>query len=62
MTELSLATVTIRVPLGPSVIQLEDNVPAGNMSSGGSAQNVPQDTMDFPTADHVNAAAGCVMK
>lgn len=43
--------VTKPVLQGLSVIQWEDSVPAGSMSLDGSAQNVPLDTLDFPTAD-----------
>ena len=51
MTEPCPAAATSPALQEPSVIQLEDSVPAGSMSSGVSAQNVPQDTMGFPTAD-----------
>lgn len=60
--ELCLATVTNPAPQGPLAIQLEDSVPAGSMSSVGSARGVPQDTMASPTADHASVAVDCVMK
>lgn len=44
-------TVTSPALWGPSVIRLGDSVPAGSTSSGDSAQNVPRDSMDFPTAN-----------
>lgn len=51
MMELCLATVTNPAPQGPPVIQLGDSVPVGSMLLVGSAQSVPQDIMDSPTAD-----------
>ena len=46
-----LATVTNPALQGPLVIRLVDSVPAGSMSSVGSAQSVLQDTTASPTAD-----------
>lgn len=51
MMVLCRATVTHLALQEASVMQLEDSVPAGCMWLGGSAQSVPLDTSDFPTAD-----------
>lgn len=51
MTELCLVTATSPVLLGLIAVQLVDSVPAGRTLLDDSAQNVPQDTMDFHTAD-----------
>lgn len=50
-TEPFPATAISPAQRGPCAILLEDSVPAGSTLSGGSATNVPLDTMDFPTAN-----------